>query len=160
MSVEQEIKELRNKLDELEKQVKEKKITGRYVPAHKENYFSVTSNGAITQEQYYQGNIKDNYRISTGNCFATKEEAEKHKTILINTQKLKDLAERLNNGKEINWNNDCSKYYIYLEKGKLHCNWIIRIQIQGIVYCLDESFLDKAIEEIGEESLIELIKGE
>lgn len=98
------------------------------------------------------------YKISIGNCFRTQEEAEKHKRILINTQKLKDLAERLNNGQDIDWGNSCQlKYFIKLDKGLcLDGKWVGRHQ--GTIYCLDKKFLDKAIEEIGRENLIELIE--
>lgn len=159
MGIQDEIKELRNKLDELEKQVKEKKITGRYIPERSQTYYCVNSFGIIIKETNTQVNM-DKYKISIGNCFRTEEEAEKHKRILINTQKLKDLAERLNNGQDIDWGNSCQlKYFIKLSNGLcLDGKWVVRHQ--GTIYCLNKSFLTKAIEEIGEEALIELIKGE
>lgn len=161
MNIEQEIKELKNKLAELERQVKEKKITRRYIPKYLENYFYVNSQGFIISELNNQYNV-DKYRISIGNGFKTEAEAEKHNRILVNTQKLKDLAEKLNDGVEIDWENDTQlKYYIRLDlsKGRLFIGSTHFYKSQCSAYSLNMNFLTKAIEEIGEENLIELIKG-
>lgn len=163
MNIQDEIKELKAKLEELEKQVEKKEkykdIKSRFIPEYSDDYYYISAYGVILADTCKDMNA-DDYRISIGNCFRTEEEAKKHKRILINTQKLKDLAERLNNGEEIDWNNGCIKHSICLTEDGLDYALNTGIQTQGVIYCLDENFLCKAIEEIGEEELIELIKGE
>ena len=96
-----------------------------------------------------------------GLIFSTKEVRDKmleKQEIYI---KLKNLAERLNNGENIDWNDiDEDKYYIYYdyanEELRKECNnvWMK----QGTIYCLDENFLEIAIKEIGEENLLKLFE--
>ena len=80
-------------------------------------------------------------------------------------QKIKDIALRLNNGIEIDWNDkdNQKKYCIYYRFLELH-----EELIQGTVYnvkyidgsyCLSDKFLETCIKEIGEKELIEYIKG-
>lgn len=159
MNIEQELKELRNKLDELEKHVKEKETINRYMPKKGDLYYYVDSSGIIVYIPYY-GLVHDKYRVSVGNCFRTEEEAEKHKRILINTQKLKDLAVRLNAGQDVYWeDNSQTKWFLFLSSSE-KVDWSLRerVILQGAICCLDERFLEKATEEIGRENLIELIE--
>lgn len=76
-------------------------------------------------------------------------------------QQLRDIALRLNNGQEIDWkDNKQGKYCITLDFNKMNTLTYFNTSIKcvGEVYCLSEDFLDVAIQEIGEEKLIELIK--
>lgn len=79
----------------------------------------------------------------------------------LTKQQLKNLAQELNNGVEIDWT-DCEidKYYIYLDNSIDELSFgVANSHINlGQVYCLDSYFLKKAKERIGEERLIELIK--
>lgn len=160
MNIQEEIKELRNRLDKLERQVNQDGIISRYTPKPLEEYYYVNSLGVIIREINNQHNV-DDYRISIGNCFKTQEEAEKHKRVLINTQRLKDLADELNGTIKIDWRDEYpAKYYIMLNERGLSIGEAFFCRLQGTVYCVDKNFLAKAIEEIGKEELIELIKGE
>lgn len=75
--------------------------------------------------------------------------------------KLKNLAERLNNGKKFDWNDiDKDKYYIYYDYAnkELRKEYNNSNQNQGTIYCLDENFLKIAKKEIGEENLLKLFE--
>ena len=75
--------------------------------------------------------------------------------------KLKNIAERLNNGEKIDWDNKYqNKYYIYynFEYKKLYCYYEFTKKTQGCIYCFSDKFLDEAIEEIGKENLIKYFK--
>ncbi len=96
-----------------------------------------------------------------GLIFLTKEARNKMLEKQEIYLKLKNLAERLNNGEKIDQNNiDKDKYYIYYdyanEELKEECNNVCRNQ--GTIYCLDENFLDIAKKEIGKENLLKLFE--
>ena len=72
---------------------------------------------------------------------------------------LMDLAEELNNGEKIDWNDfDQCKYLIsYNNKNKkLEIDNVLKIQDIGQIYCLYDNFLDKAKKRIGEDRLKKL----
>ena len=101
----------------------------------------------------------------TGAYFKGEKEYKKYVNNLIITQKLKDIALRLNNGVEIDWNKSTPKYTIFyrhlenkyrelLVQGK-----IFNVSYLNGIYCLSPKFLETCIKEIGEKELIEYIKG-
>lgn len=98
-----------------------------------------------------------------GNCFKTYEEAEAEAEKILVRRMLEDIAESLNKGEKIDWEDTKQgKYYIYLDAkpdsffyGKSVWN-----KYQGVVYCLDQSFLDVATQKIGEERLKKYLRGE
>ena len=93
----------------------------------------------------------DNCRYNAGFYFKTKEEAEKYKNNLIITQKLKDIALRLNR-------TSAYFHFIYLDlDGELATSYQ-SIKVMGGIYCANPDFLETAIKEIGEKELIEYIK--
>ena len=70
-----------------------------------------------------------------------------------------DLADELNNGEKIDWNDGSQcKYSIYysyeIDTLQRHCSF--RCKDLGQIYCLDGNFKDKAIEKIGEDRLKKL----
>lgn len=106
---------------------------------------------------------KDNieYLTNLGLVFESKEmrdKFEKRQEIYI---KLKNLAERLNKGQKIDWNNyNQNKYYLrydYKEK-KILQSFNIFSQKVNTAYCLDYNFLEIAKKEIGEENLLKLFE--
>lgn len=101
---------------------------------------------------------KENY-FNTGNCFKSEQEAEEYKENLLTKQQLKDLALELNNGVEIDWENENQKKY-YLEYGCYSLDYDITYSYinLGQIYCLNEDFLKIAKDRIGEEKIIKLIK--
>ena len=97
--------------------------------------------------------------IELGKAFKTldaKNKAEEKRSIYI---KLKNLAERLNNGEKFDWDNKKQKkYFIYYDynKKKLKEGYNNMCRNEGTIYCVDIYFLDIAIKEIGELNLLKL----
>lgn len=96
------------------------------------------------------------------NCFQTREQAETEIEKILIRRQLEDIARRLNKGKNLDWNNSSQcKYYLYLWLGEELEQHIASVRLlQGVTYCLDENFLDVAIQEIGEERLKTYLRGE
>lgn len=141
----------------VKKVVEEVKENKRWKPEIDEAYYCIDY-GDIDLERW-DNDETDQYRYDIRNCFKTQEEAQQHLDNIKTYYELKDLAEELNNGKEIDWkDNDQNKYFIYYdthyEKIKKDEIWTDK-QVRQI-YCLDENFLDKAIQRIGEDRLIKL----
>lgn len=151
------IEELSKELEDLKQELDKAKSNNckRYRANCGERYYYYGSTGMVSD--YYENNDDlDTNMYVMGNYFQTKEEAEKVvEKIKIYTQ-LKDLALRLNNGEEIDWeNNNEPKYFIFYDNRykKIYtiCNYYNKEL--GQIYCLDENFLDIARQEIGEENL-------
>ena len=164
--------DIRNKIDELEKQlaelkeqiklIKNEEINGniRRIPAEGDKYYYLNDFGEIGWANWTNDKI-DLFRFNTDNCFKTKEKVKEYKENLLIKQALKNLALELNNGVRINW--DCStqyKYYILYnnEFKKLTIGFNQIFQCSSKIYCINPNFLDKAKERIGEKKLIKLIK--
>lgn len=99
----------------------------------------------------------------TYNCFKTKEEAEQEREKILVRRQLEDIARRLNRGKKIDWNDyNQSKYFIGIQKDGKGITWDTEYDYrhQGVVYCLDQDFLNVAKSEIGEERLKKYLRGE
>jgi hypothetical protein len=135
-----------------------------------ETYYFVRDFGIVNYTTYQRNAIVDEWRISQGNCFKTAEEAEQYFENLRTRGELVALANELNGNEEIDWTNDDQyKYFIYYdydydeENGLYDAalwqgrNWGERSQ--GVIYCLNEHFVKLAIEKIGKERLINMIKG-
>lgn len=161
----EQIDDLKQKLEELEKQVNSIEIEGikegvRWKPEYDKKYYFLSDSGSITFT-YWFNLICDSFRFNIGNCFKTQQEAEEYKENLITKQALKDLALELNNGVEIDWN-DLTQQKFYLEcapiQNKLDDNFANGWVISGTIFCLNEDFLPIAKDRIGEEKLIKLIK--
>ncbi len=160
--------EIRNKIDYYQTKIDELKemlseldiIRWRAKAEDFEHYYYINDCNDI-QMTLETNACDDNNRYNIGNYFKTKQEARDYKENLITKQKLKDLALKLNNGVGIDWKNPAQwKIYIHLgnapEKliqGSINCDKDL-----GQIYCLNKSFLDIAIQEIGEDALIKLIK--
>lgn len=107
----------------------------------------------------------DDCRYNSGFYFGTREDAEKYKNHLIITQKIKDIALRLNNGVDIDLNDYCDlirpKYKIVLKPYENKLIQSISTSTVDLcqIYCLSDKFLETCIKEIGEKELIEYMKG-
>lgn len=132
----------------------------RWRADEEKNYWCVNESG--TAVKYTEnGHTIDNFNYFKGNYFKSEREAEQYLKNLITKQKLKDLALKLNNGKEIDWSDmEQTKFFIVLNctKDYLEQNHTYRICDVGQVHCLDRGFLTRAIMEIGKDNLINLIK--
>ena len=169
-------KELQNKIEDLEKQFKEKitelknqfnsiefegvKKGVREMPEYQEIYYFFNSDGKIIRTYWYETE-SDIFRFNIGNCFKTEQEAEEYKENLLTKQALKDLALELNNGVEIDWSDENQNKYVitfYNDLKMLNCYKNSFNKDLGQIYCLDYQFLTIATVRIGKEKLIKLIK--
>lgn len=116
-----------------------------------------------TYREEKRGAIKDlkfeylDYLLKYCLAYATKEAKDKAQFKLEIETKLKNIAERLNNGRKIDWKDENQKkfficydfYHKYLDFFS-----VATVKTSAVIYCLDRSFLKVAIQEIGEENLI------
>ena len=161
----EQIDELKQKIEELEKEVNspefdEVKKGVRQKPECGVVYFYLKHDGYIGSTHW---GIEDTdlFRFNTGNCFKTEQETKDFKENLLTKQALKDLALELNNGVEIDWDYFYQlKYYIlYNNRFKtLSIDFDRNHQCSSKIYCVNSNFLDIAKDRIGEEKLIKLIK--
>lgn len=94
--------------------------------------------------------------VNSGFVYATEEARDKAMFKSKIETKLKNIAERLNNGRKIYWKNSLQeKFFIYYDYDdeELDCDFRLTLKVQGVIYCLDKNFLEVAKQEIGEENL-------
>ena len=101
------------------------------------------------------------FALKYGLAYTTEEARDKAIFKLEIETKLKNIAERLNAGRKIDWEdknqNKYEIYYDYIRK-KIECRAFCYCKDQGVIYCLDKNFLKVAEKEIGEENLIKYFK--
>lgn len=143
------VKTLENKCNELKDKPENIRWKAKF---DGDEYFIIPTDEIIMKKRFDWNNDCDILNYQTGNYFKTLEEAEKYKNNLIITQKLKDIALRLNN-------TSAYPYFIYLNSyGELATSYQ-SIKVMGGIYCANPDFLETAIKEIGEKELIEYMKG-
>lgn len=161
--LEKKIEELSNELEDLKCELLKMKSNNyeRWRADSGEIYYCVSNDGKVDWNTDERGN-SSTARYDLGNYFQTKQEAEKVAEKIKIYVQLKDLALRLNNGKEIDWeNSDQPKHYIRFddESNKLCYSYCYTCPDIGQIYCLDSNFLNIAKQEIGEENLKKLFEG-
>ena len=159
-----DIEEAQRKLDEAHKKLDEYN-TGykRWKPKDNEQYWYIDSSGSVNYTLFMSEIQNDNMRFKNYNCFKTREQAEAEAEKILVRRQLEDIARRLNKGRKIDWDNqEQDKYFIrfsyWEDRIRLETCW--KNKSQGVIYCLDENFLDVAKREIGEYRLIKYIRGE
>lgn len=158
-----EIEKTKQHLTNMEKMLEDKEWeekAQRWKPKSNERYWYVTSTNHTAQTDFVMGD--DFQRWLIYNCFKTEKEANQETEKLLIRRQLEAIAQRLNKGRKIDWASTTQrKYLIYFN----HCCDRIELdnsrvhQIQGVIYCLDEKFLDVAVKEIGETRLMRYLKG-
>lgn len=149
------------KMEALKEQLKAKvenekvneKINVRWKPEKDTKYWYIDD---LISWAYWADSVIDDIRFNYGNCYKTEKEAEQARDKMLIEQQLEDIATRLNNGVEIDWQNEeQGKYYISQNHNthKLVMAASQTIQPAGIYFCLSNKFLETAIAEIGEEKL-------
>lgn len=171
----------------LQKFIKEKEEKGQVKEEEKVKDFEVAEDGRITKVNDYNSDKTififpcdfnkgtmfcaysqdyiDNF-INCGLAFATKEARDRAEFKMKIETQLKNIAERLNAGRNIDWKNALPhKYFIYYiqnkenqSEEKILLGYDFKFKRQGAIYCLDENFLDVAKKEIGELNLIKYFK--
>lgn len=94
--------------------------------------------------------------LKYGLAYATPEARDRAMFKLEIETKLKNIAERLNKGQKIDWNNAKQEKFVFLyhvDSDEFYTLNDTLTKIQGGIYCLDENFRKTAIKEIGEENL-------
>lgn len=128
----------------------------RWQPAEGEIYYYITSWGEVKPTSW--GDTTGKFHYAQNNCFKTEEEAEEQLKNLETKGELRLLSKELNK-KIIDWK-DCNqvKFYLAVLKERLFCPNTCFSRYGGMVYCLDGNFYNIAIERIGKERLIKMIK--
>lgn len=143
--IKKQISELQSKVAKLENE--NKKENKRWRARIDDKYFYV--DGCGKDNCCYENNDWfDNYRYKTRNYFKTKKEAEEFKEIMNTYYDLMDLAEELNNGRKIDWNDIYQdKYSIFYDcvNDTLETDCFQAFYAFGQIYCLDEYFKEEAI---------------
>lgn len=160
------ISRLKEQLLTAQEQLENLKEHKRFTPEEFQDYYYVEDTNTVFKTCYSKDFPKDKERCEVYNCFQTEEEAEKEANKILIRRKLEDIANRLNDGEKIDWNDQSQRKYLIRysydknEEFELYGGWSEYMRTQGTVYCLSEDFLKVAIEEIGEQELIDYIKGE
>lgn len=157
----EEINKTKEHLAHMKKMLKECEYE-RWKPGRgKMFYFLNSYNIAISET--WDADCSDAGHYNIYNCFQTREQAETEAEKILVRRMLEDIARRLNKGKKIDWIK-CyqKKYYIGYDQvnSKITLECITTIIAQGTVFCLDDKFLNVAIQEIGEERLKKYLRGE
>lgn len=159
------LEELKKKYEELGKEIERlenQKKNKRWRADKMDRYFYISNNKEIVVA-YETGDTIDNFRYKSRNYFKTEKEAQQYLDNLGIYYDLMDLAEELNNGEKIDWNDITqTKHYIGYDFSLNQLRIFITHAVRDInqIYCLDELFCKRAIEKIGEKKLEKLFKEE
>lgn len=165
--LQQIIKDLKSKLDETIKKLKNFDMFGRWRPQGGETYYYMDSNVRLNSGHCYRDDSYNPFllmKIKNFNCFKTQEEAQKRIQKYLIESKIEWIANKLNEGREIDWSDSTQcKYYLYFNKsdsyGRINIDYETTQKSQGCIYCLDNSFLDAVKREIPIEDLLLYMKG-
>ena len=162
--IKKQISDLQSKVAKLENEKKQenKKENKRWRAEAGNEYngyfYYIDDYGDVIHCQEHNDMI-DDYRYKIRNYFATYEEAEEYQEIINTYYDLMDLADELNNGRKIDWN-DKGQYknsiYYDNDSDTLEQESIYGYKELGQIYCLDDNFKKKAVEKIGVDKLTKL----
>ena len=154
---ENEIKELKERLEKLEAKIEEPQ-SKRWEPEHNEHYWLIE--GESIHESLWFNDADDNWRYLTGNCFKTKEEAEEYKKQIEYTARYKNYIEE--HSEPLDWHNESQyKYFpeFYSNEGRINIDYYCTIKHQGVIYASSEQIIEDAIKEIGEDNFKKYVLG-
>ena len=161
--LEDEVNRLKEQLQNAEQRLEQYKQSIVFIPIEKQPFWFLDSSGNAINE-FYTASC-DEPKVKFGNCFRYADEATVASKQILVTRRLKALARELNKGLAIDWGNTKEKkYYISMDFSndnkegiiKLNCTTFSRAA--GVIYCLDDKFLQSALEVIGEEDLTDYLK--
>lgn len=157
----EEINKTKEHLANMEKMLEECEYERWKPEKGKMFYFLNSYNKAISET--WDSDYSDAGHYNIYNCFQAREEAETEAEKILVRRMLEDIARRLNKGKKPDWIKCYQKKYSLgydqvNSKITLECR--TTIIAQGTVFCLDDKFLNVAIQEIGEERLKKYLRGE
>ncbi len=119
-------------------------------------YYKENATKIVDMAQHYLDFI-----LLYGLAYETKEARDRALFKIGIETKLKNIAERLNNGRKIDWENlKQEKYYLEYDFDceRFSTYAVNDHRVQGVIYCLDYRFLEVAKKEIGEKNLIKYFK--
>ena len=157
----EEIEKTKEHLANMKKMLEECEYE-RWKPEKGEMFYYLNSYNIAIAETW-DASYSDAEHYNIYNCFHTREQAETEAENILIRRQLENIARRLNKREKPDWIKCYQKKY-YL--GYTPINSRITLECttttiaQGTVYCLDKSFLDVAIKEVGEELLKTYLRGE
>ena len=148
MNLQDEIKALKERIAELEEQIKEE----QEFPQFGDDHWYVDSDTEVMDIAWYGGDY-DQGRLSIGNVFKTKEQAE------FAVEKLKVEAELRKFSRP--FKGEDNNYYIelYLPDKKLSIDRSEHFKTQGTIYFESTTIANEAIDTVGEERIKKYIFG-
>lgn len=156
---ENEIKELKERLEKLETTKIEEPQLKRWKPKNDEYYWAVCSDGEIVTVYYGDYGV-DEWRYLTGNCFKTKSEAEEHKKQIEYTTRYKNYIEE--HSEPLDWLEDRQEKweaYFSFYKNSISTNYNLLEKHQGVIYASSKQIILDAIKEIGEDNFKKYVLG-
>lgn len=148
MNVQDEIKALKQRIVELEKQVEQEKE----FPQFGDDYWYVDSDTDVLDVAWYGGEY-DQGRLSINNVFKTKDQAEFVAEKLRVEAELRKFSRPFKYGDwnfEILWNN---------HENNIELDWSGYVVRQSVIYFESGEIAEKAIESVGEERIKKYIFG-
>lgn len=156
---ENEIKELKERLEKLEAAKTEEPQSKRWKPKDKETYWLIDCGGDIKDVLWHNDKV-DKWSYLTGNCFKTQEEAEEYKKQIEYTARYKNYVEE--HSEQLDWNNTMQEKYF----AQFCCNFneieidsFLYHKVQGTIYASSEQIIWDAIKEIGEDNFKKYVLG-
>jgi hypothetical protein len=127
-----------------------------FIPKERSGYYFINRVGNITYKINHN-TVDDIHLIKSGNCYCTEEDARKARDRQYAKRELEVLADELNDGVEIDWddNQQCkfAIIYVYFTK-EFDCVEVDNVKSLGDEpICLDSNFLVYALQRIGIDKL-------
>ena len=159
--LEDEVNKLKQLLENAEKRLEHYKQTIVFTPIEEEPFWFLDASGNAMNEAFKSS--CDQGKLEYGNCFRCLQDAVMESKRISISRKLRCLAKELNQGVDINWNNNKQKkYFIACEPNdsefKLVLSCTTYHNAAGVIYCLSDKLLNEAIERIGRDELMEYLQ--
>ena len=151
---ENELKELRERLEKLEAEKIEEPQLKRWKPGEGVRYYYVNYCNNIGDIHWSNDdNPFDNFQYLIGNCFKTPEEAEEYRKQIEYTARYKNYIEE--HSEQLDWDNqEQKKFAVYYDCDDkiIGVEQIKTFKDQGTIYASSEEIIRDAIHEIGEDN--------
>ena len=149
MNLQEELKALKERIAELEKQVKEE----QEFPQEGDSFYSISETGNIEGGMIWGGYPVDMNRMAIGNLFKTEQQAEFVVEKLKVEAELRKFSRPFKNG-EFN-------YYIffYIDDDDIEVGYKAACHSQGVIYFESEEKAQQAIEAVGIDRIKKYIFG-
>lgn len=144
MDTQEEIKQLKKRIAELEEQEKEEQELTQY----DYKYWYVDFGGGVFSTFYDNNHYIDRYHQEIGNSFKTKKQAEFAVEKLKVEAELREFSRPFKEGENENWFILWGTY-----KKEIQIDWSRKIVRQGTIYFESREKANEAIEFIGEERI-------